>query len=219
MLAYTAYTQSHNTCTYNLIMGSIKFPKSITQVPMIRIRCMGQRIPTASCEVNHITKEFSYSIPLPAAQKTFYMLITEDVQGKNITQNQSHASAVNTIQYLKILPEQAYTCYKCVLTNQPKNTWRITPHTLDPDTGQIPDDAIIICYNPAYVDRIEGQNKFTLPRIIIKEEILDLVGSNEDFEQYNTRTLLTAMNNDALHAPLNQHVIHQKDRNIITPIV
>ena len=77
--------------------------------------------------------------------------------------------------------------------------------------GRIPDETIIIRYNPDYVQALEGGNNIEFPKIIIKPDILKLVGSEAKLHELSNSWFLAALNTDTIHetAPVRIRVTPQ----------
>lgn len=214
----------------SLFIGTIQFPTILKKVPCLRIYYGGHKI---TGEPNDKTKQLIFSIPeigeKMGQNKKFHLVITESIQFE---------IEENTVKYVKIAPKQAY---KCVEIEQIKHesmaphthspgefdgarlvipetkvsyTWRVTKKGLD-EHGQLPDNAIVICLSPTYIDRIEGGSKAEFPRIIIKTDLLDIVGSEKKLHEEETELLLSAINSDALHSKINQEIKNQSTKTII----
>ncbi len=206
--------------TQSLFIGTIQLPITLKKVPSLRIYYGGHKI---TGEPNDKTKQLIFSIPeigeKMGQNKKFHLVITESIQFE---------IDENTVKYIKIAPKQAY---KCVEVEQTKHesithmppagefdgtrlvipetkvsyTWHVTKKGLD-DNRQLPDNTIVICLSPAYIDRIEGGNKAELPRIFIRSDLLDIVGSEKKLHEEETELLLSAINYDALHSKINQEI-------------
>ncbi len=77
-------------------------------------------------------------------------------------------------------------------------TWTIDPMALK--ENKIPDDALIVCYTPQYVERMEGGSSIQLPKIIIKDNVLELAGSESNLIDSSITLLLSSLDTDAIHA-------------------
>ena len=208
----------HASQIHTLFMGSIQFPHSLETIPDLRIYCGGHKI---ACE-NGKNNRTSFAIRGERQRTTFYLLITKTIAYDTIEKN--------TIRHLTISPSQPYKFYRLTLYAQepslfdeaPKNqkptyTWNIQEQRL-PFKNRIPDDAIIICYNPEYVDSIEGGNAIELPTIHIKSDIVDLVGSENMLHEKSVELLLSSLDHDALHATIKQELKHDQKTIIAVTI-
>jgi hypothetical protein len=201
----------------SMFIGTIQFPTELKKVPSLRIYYGGSKI---TGEPNDRTKQLIFSIPEIGESKKFHIVITESIQFE---------IEENTVKYIKLAPKQAY---KCVEVEQIKHeslqtqdtrpgefdgarlvipeskisyTWRVTKKGLD-NNRQLPDNTIVLCLSPAYIDRIEGGSKAELPRIFIKPDLLDIVGSEKKLHDEETELLLSAIDYDALHSKITQAI-------------
>ncbi len=78
-------------------------------------------------------------------------------------------------------------------------TWAIRQLELQLPDGRIPDETIIIRYHPDYVYALEGGNNIEFPKIIIKPDILKLVGSEAKLHELSNKWFLAALNTDTIH--------------------
>jgi len=207
---YTVKTQSHP-----LFIGTIQFPTTLQTVPGIRIYCCGHKI---TCETNNETKQLLFSIPEISDSKKIFLLITEALQFE---------VEENTVKYIKNALRVPYKLYSLELLKReelpdeneqdsirihiPESkattySWLIQEAQLDNSTRKVPDNTIIICYTPDYIDRLEGGNAMELPRIIVKENILEIAGSEKKLHDSATRLLLSVIDYDTLHKKIEQEV-------------
>lgn len=198
-----------------LFYVNIQFPAEIEKVPCIRAYYCGIRI--TKSEYNNAAKKLTFTIPA-WQQTSFNLVITEWYMPES-----EHAGD-NTIKFLKIPSHVHYLAYQITLTRAANShqdehsaqtlAWDIHEIKQLPNDGQIPDDALIIVYNPDYIEKLEGGNASELPTIYIKPNILQLLGSEEKLHEYSDSLLLAALNLDSLHASLQQQVRHV-DKTVI----
>ena len=209
-----------------LIMGSIQFPNSITTVPMIRVYCCGQII-YQSCETEHESKKFIFKIPKSRYQKKFHLLVTESINFK-VEKSRTNATQ-NTVKYLTVPGKQAYKLYKLKLmqtesekqidaeNKEPNDYWVIEEKSIPEKTRKIPNDAIIICFNPDWVERLRSESAYELPTIELKKNLLELAGSENKLTEFANLLLLTSINSDTIHATMHQVVKQDHQRTTIAP--
>jgi hypothetical protein len=208
----------------------MQFPNTLKKIPSLRIYYGGHKI---TGEPNNRTKQLIFSIPEIGESKKFHIVITEHVQFE-LAEGSS-----NTVKYLKIAENQPYKCCEIeqtksdetLSTHRPQTGefdsarvvipetktsyhWKITKQRLD-DNRQLPDNSIVICFSPEYIQDIVGGSKGELPRIVIKSDILELVGSEEKLHDQETELLLSVINSDALHTKITQKVKNQNTKTII----
>lgn len=178
-----------------LFVGSIQFPK-LKSIPNVRIYYRGNKIKS---ETDQEGKKVTFSLSENKLSTFFYLLITEQIHSE--TEN-------NTIKYFKIQTNQKYKLFslELITDNKGKSEWRIKEQQIPFKTGRIPDDAIIICYNPAFVEKIVGGTEIELPKIYIKDNIVSLVGSEDKLHDKSIELLLSSLDYDALHSTIKQAV-------------
>jgi hypothetical protein len=188
-----------------LMIGTIKLPHALASLPTApRIYHNGKIIKCAPTRENDA---FAFQIPRMDQQFRFNIVITESIEFE-INDAKIKDSQQNTISYLKIPDGQKYKMYTLLLVPQFSNSgplkattlqyqWKIRPDSLMGHTRQIPDDALIICYDPAWVDSLVGENSFDLPTIKLRDDIV----SNKSFKfhEKSSTILLNAMNSDTWH--------------------
>ncbi len=211
----------------SLIMGAVQFPNSIAKVPMIRVYCGGQII-YQSCETEHESKKFIFKIPKTRYQKKFHLLITESINFK-VAKNRASKKRQNTIKYLTVPTNQPYKLYKLKLVStmhkeeiddeekEPTYQWKIKEKNIAEKKRKIPDDAIIVCYNPDWVNSLRVENTFELPTIVMKKNLLELVGSENKFAEFSDKLLLASINSDTIHATMRQVIKQDQQRTTIAP--
>lgn len=169
-----------------------------------------------SSEINPHTKELFFHVP-KINNMTQWIIITEPLSMQNfqvIYDPYSEAQKdSNTIDYLKISPNQKYLLYKLSLKDQ---KWIIKEESLD-ESHRIPDNAIIVCCNPDFVSSIEGSNLLELPTIKMHHDPISLVGSEEEFNKVINQLTLASINMDTIHSRSSQvkHIKIADNRVII----
>lgn len=176
-----------------LMVGSIQFPKAVQCLEGIRIWCGGKKIKS---ETDTEGKKVTFSLTTNKYQNYFYMLITEH-PGSQMAED-------NTIQYLKSHPHHAYKFYSLELLADA--TWRIKELKTSLETGRIPDDTIIVYYNPDYIEKVNGGNQIELPKIFLKNDIIALAGSEDRLHDQSIELLLSSLDFDTLHDTIKQTV-------------
>ncbi|MDP3889443.1 MAG: hypothetical protein Q8Q25_02800 [bacterium] len=199
-----------------LIVGTIQFPKILSTVPIIRVYTCGKKIPYHLCETNDESKQFTFRIPALIDQQKFILLITDKVHFETIHEN------INVIEYLKVLPGQAYKFYELTLItektsgsekNEHEYRWDIKETKLV--NGRIPDETIIICYDPTCIDSLSGGSPFELPTIKVKGDVLKEFGSEKNLHDLSNTLLLASIDSDTIHADIQQEVKQKAQTNII----
>ncbi|KKP29746.1 MAG: hypothetical protein UR12_C0003G0020 [candidate division TM6 bacterium GW2011_GWF2_30_66] len=185
----------------NIFVGNIIFPKNIKDLPQISLYRRGIKIKTENETSN---KKIQFTLSEDKSYKKFYLLIT-----KSITPDIDD----NTVKCLKIDPKQAYKFYELTIyTNQeltinPINnlkeikdvySWNIQNMKLN-SYGIIPDDTLIMIFNPDYIESIEPGTSLELPKIIIKKNILQLAGSEKKLSDETNELLLSCLDLNIIH--------------------
>ncbi len=208
-----------------LLMGAVQFPATIKKTPHIRIYYQGTKI---ICESDNEAKKLLFSIAKDRHLKSFYLLITQDFQFE------SEKIESNTIKYLKVNPNQNYKLYRLTLERDhsssstkgalsrqiakkelPKFKWHIENKCVDPTTGRFPDNTIIVCCNPEFVEELHGGNHVELPKIIIKKDVLSIAGSEEQLHDDATALILASMDYNALHTQVKQMIKHDYETKVV----
>lgn len=215
---YMSYYPHSKTVYY----GTIQFPMNLHHIPDIRIYYKGYRI---KCETNHDTKRASFSIVDENHRSDFKILFTEHLQFETTEQN--------VVEYLKV-PDQAF--YKFFTLNLVKNNpfleeaednesstqktkWRIRELRKALHNGIIPDDTIIVCIDPNYIEKMSGGNATTLPTIKIRPDLIKFVGSEAKVHQKSDELLLSlVMDFDAIHASLQQEIRPKYEQKMIVAL-
>ena len=216
-----------------LFIGTIQFPNTIKKVPNIRVYCSGHIIKT---ETDDDSKKLTFSIPESKNKKRFSLLITEGIQFE---------TEENTVKYLKIDPSlQEYKFYQFELVKknaeqngeskdktksiknheQPENHnadyhWVIEEDHLALEDGRIPDDTVIICYKPSYIEGLQGGTKLEFPHIRIKNNILQLAGSEDQLHDTSITLLLSSLDYDTIHRSIRQEIKQDYQKTLIAPTV
>lgn len=199
-----------------LFIGTIQFPNSLSTVPNIRVYYAGQKI---VCETNDDTKKVIFSIPELKERGLFYLLICPEIE---------FCSHENTVPFLKLKRGSTHKFYllqRVVSENKNKKNkqktnlveygWVVKEFTLDLPDGRIPDDTIIVQYHPDYIQAIEGGNAIEFPKIIIKNDILTIVGSEQKFHNLCNSWFLSALNTDTIHGSLQQDFLNTQSKTIL----
>ncbi len=175
-----------------LFTGAISFPTVLNAAPNVRIYCGGNKIPCCIKD-NTVTFEFEEN----KYRSHFYILITPTFSFQMIEDN--------VVDYACINQGQAYKFYEVTLLKSERK-WQVRELALPTDTGKIPDQAIIICFDPEYIDKIEGGEVLQLPTIYIKNNILDLAGSEEKLHEQSIQYVLASLRLDPFHAIAQQKI-------------
>lgn len=207
-LIFTAFSLSLNSFAAPSLIGcTIQFSKSSTLVP-ININSGGTQITTTMHET--VTPKITFEIPKANDQTHFEVLITSAKINVKLKQFPNKMEIINTIDYLWINPQSSYKYYVLDLI---EDVWQIKEETL-PETGQIPDKAIIIeCY-PEWIHSFKGGSAVELPTLYINNA-MELAESEENFEEALIKLELTALDSKIIHAPIKRQIQTVADKKRI----
>jgi hypothetical protein len=189
-----------------LFVERVIFPGTLETVPTIRAFYAGRKI---SGEVSGNSVTFSF----PEMRRNFfYLLISHDLE---------FGSPDNTISCLKLKKSANYKFYALELVsvenkkrkkslNQPQfdYTWNVKELSLSLAGNRIPDDTVIVWYNPDFIKGLEGGNLIEFPKIIIRPDIVALLGSEEKLHNLSNQYLLSALNLDTIHDNITQEIAY-----------
>lgn len=207
-----------STCSLaaqSLMVGTIQFPKNIQQIPLIRIYYRGLIIPAERDEQG---KKIVFKFPVTSAQTHFYLLITKNIACE--VRHKSAFSAHNTIEFWKVnkdTPYKFFVLYSIQDENENKQRWSIKKVSLD-ESRKIPDDSLIMLYPAELIEGMADINSFELPTVMLKPDLLTLIGSQTKLTELSDMLMLASLDTDTFHATLSQEIIQQdKKRSILVP--
>jgi|SRR5579872_971188 len=204
---------------YNLMLGSIQFPKNLKTVPNVRIYYSGKIV---SCKIDRSDKSVSFNIPKYSSNQMRYsVVITESVE---FATAKSADNPSNIVEFMKVPEGKEYKLYTLLQVpnfsdevgahTRPTYRWRILNDQAR--LNKIPDDALIVLLDPSWVDSLEGENTFELPTIKLKPNIVELCGSSDDFYDKSTKLLLAAIDSDTMHDSVHAHETIRQEKNRVT---
>jgi len=215
-------------------VASVQFPKIMQKIPSLKVYCRGSKIP---CDILERAKKITFTIEALKQSKKFHLLVTADKIHPVLvnTKKVDPSFEQNTIDYLKLLPTQQYKLYSLELIQEvvkegpttaitpgmpvqkaePKIvfSWKIEEIRL-PETGRIPDDAIILRLNPDYIKTIKGGSAIALPTIFLKEEMIKK--AEDKFHEESIEVMLASLDIDTIHANVRQEI--KRDHQLKTII-
>lgn len=229
-MASVLLVHSMSAMQANIILGGVQFPKSIGKLPPLRIYHCGRIIKT---EKDLASKKIIFQIPKGSYQSHFFILVCDSVEFVTRNSNKTELHD-NTIAYLKVDTQKSYKLYSVLLApheahneaepahiflNKEKinYSWHIQEKALD-SSGRIPDDTLIISYPADSIDFLRPESMFELPTIIIKENVLELLGSTQ-LAELSDKLIIESLHLDALHVQGQQpkQIVKQPARRIILP--
>lgn len=221
---YNKLSERKNTTIY---VASMQFPSGIKQLPDIRAYFGGYKV---NCEKDG--DRILFTISADRNTRKLYLLVVENSSFET-------EEKTNTIKYLKIKPSDAYKLWSLELMHKKSSDvfekkivggiklnsdekspyfWIVNEETILDNTGRIPDNTLIIVYDPKLIDHLEdgleANSSIALPKLFISSKILNL--SAGDLEDLSTRYLLSALDCDAIHARCEYEVTHHPTANRIT---
>jgi len=208
--------------TRSLLMGMIQFPRMLKKVPAIRVYYGGKIVNSYTHEgIPKVTFEVSKN----NHQTVFYLLVTEHIQYRVKTFSDLSWQS-NTIDYLQLPPNQQYKFYRLELVpdaiesmdnmeplKQPSTSaeqnnsyyWKVYEEQL-PENGKIPDETIVVCYFPNVIAIFSGGSKLELPAIVIKHNVIDLMGSEEKLHEASVKLQIASLDTDTIHTPTKREI-------------
>jgi hypothetical protein len=202
-----------------LFMGTIQWPMILKKIPSTRIYHSGHQL---IGEINNETRQITYSVPESRDISLITFIIVEP---QNITLQKADD---NTIQHLTLAKNAPYKCFQATRitidataensgrTNKttPTESWRVEKRKLHED-GNIPDNALIICSTPDFIDDISGGNSIDLPTIHICSDVLTKIGSEAALHEAADTFLITCLNLDTLHTKLTFDVKQHQEKKLV----
>jgi len=201
-----------------LFMGTVQWPTTLKKIPSMRFYHAGHQL---IGEINNETRQITYTVPESRNIDIVTFIIAEPQNIKPLMAED------NTIQHLTIVKNSPYKCFQAMrittdptttlgLSNKtsPTESWRIEKRKLHED-GKLPDNALIICCNPDFVDDLSGGNSIDLPTLHICSDILTKVGSEEALHEASDTILITCLNLDTLHTKLTFDVKQHQEKKLV----
>jgi len=203
----------------------------LKKVPAIRVYYGGKIVNSYTHEdIPKVTFEVSKN----NQQTTFYLLVTEQIKYQVKTFSDISCQS-NTIDYLQLPSNQQYKFYRLELIPDAiesidnmellkqqnalpeKNNnyhWKIYEEQL-PENGKIPDETIVVCYFPDAIAMLNGGSKLELPAIVIKRNVIDLMGSEEKLHEASVKLQIASLDTDTIHTPTKREIKQDYQRTLI----
>ena len=181
-----------------LFTGAIQFPKQVQHIPSIIIySLLGCKVPSAVDSHNH---RLTYTINRPRDVQHFWLLITKNLIPVPYAGSTEHS----TLQGWRVDTAQPYKFYGLtrVVEESPQSDtatitsrirWEIQSHDLAPFHGQLPDDTIIIYYDPVLIADVRGGSPFELPTIVMNNDLISTVGSEALLHELSGKLSIAAL--------------------------
>ncbi|HZW61357.1 MAG TPA: hypothetical protein VFF04_03960, partial [Candidatus Babeliales bacterium] len=181
-----------------LFSGAIQFPETVKNIPDVRVYCSGNKI---KCETDKESKRILFSICEDRSLTEFTLLIADSI---------FFELQENTVKYLKLNPKHPYKFYVLILkeivpeifdtaNNRNEQTtykWIIKEAALPFYNGRIPDNTIIICFDPNFIETVRGGNAVEFPTVFVKNNILNIIGSESKLHEKSAELLLSSLDYD-----------------------
>lgn len=194
----------------------IEFPTLLKKIPQnlqnIYLYYCGQRIHRDA----HTTHNKLFFSILESRMIThFYLIIINSMPDPEFITG-------NVVDYLKIDDSHHYKFYSLsLIAQEAKNdkkteyVWIIQEISI-PSSGRLPDNTVIMSYDPDLVDHLEGGNAIELPTIILKKDISSL---EEITNQQSIEIILSTLDYNAFHEAAKTELIHDPETKTIRTIV
>lgn len=201
LLCFCIISQAFGLGQKGIFYGVLQFPTALEMLPNIRVYYAGNKIIP---EMNDATKQISFAIPEARNRNFFYLLVTTGIE---------FCSTDNTVPNLRLKKGVPYKFYTLELTMVPSKSkkrkagdsgfeyvWIVKEIDLATiNNGKIPDDTLIVCYHPDYVQSLEGGNMVELPKLVMRPDIIKLAGSELKLHEQSDKWFLAALNTDTIH--------------------
>jgi hypothetical protein len=198
-----------HTHAISIRMGTIEFPRSLKSIPSYEIFYEGQKIPT---EIDG--NKLLFTIPINRIQQRFFIIFMEKPSFS--MKESGQCGQQNTVDYLMLNEGVVYRIFELKPFG---NSWLCEEYLL-PDKLIVPDNTIFVYIPPLYIDTLVGGNRFELPRIVIKHNILELLGGSlEELQKKADELSIEAINFNALHVPVKETVRMAGNKRIVVPTV
>ena len=208
---------SSNLLCQSLIMGTIQFPRDLPSIPGIRIYHSGKII---NATPDHENKTLTFSLPRYGQQFKYTILVTRSLDFAT-----TKSDLGTMIDFMRLAAGQDYKMFTLLLVPKCKEphereaklsyTWRIKQDLILNREHKIPDDAIVICLDPQWVDTMSGTSELELPTLFIKSNLEQICGSQSIFYDQLAQIVLTAMDSDIYHNRDTKHNIKQLQNRVL----
>lgn len=202
--------------------GSLQFPSSLQTLPKFPLYSSGKKLTT---EVDPSKNSIHYTTPKGSYQDDFHLVIASSIDFEMVDNEDDS----NTVAYLKIPKEQKYKyfyTYLAPIESNEKNKdiqgnapfeWIIEERAL-PESGRIPDNAIIIVCNPEFIESIQPGSYRDLPLIKMRTDLVQFAGSEAKIHDHLNEILLASIDIDTIHTTARQeHCIKISQNKVLIP--
>ncbi len=196
------------------ILGlTIQFSKNSTLV-VPKVDHSGNQIPVT---VHEMARKVTVEIPKPSEQSHIDLLITSATIEFQLKPLSDNLEVQNTVDYLKIDPNASYQYYSLDFID---DVWHIAQEKL-PESGRIPDRAIIVEFYPEWITDFRGGSALELPTLYLNNGMDELGTTEEDFKEALVKLELTALDSNIVHPPVRRktHTIADKKRVLVMDLL
>ncbi|HEV2916218.1 MAG TPA: hypothetical protein VGW78_00570 [Candidatus Babeliales bacterium] len=187
-----------------LLIGKIVFP--LSQALTYELTYGGQKITT---EIDGSTLIFR--MPINKHQQSFFLLFIEDFD--NVYKIGESAIEQKTVDYQIARAGILYHFFELQKDN---DAWIVAPQLL-PDNGRIPDNTIIVRCPADYLKSIEGGSYYQLPTIVLKDNIIELAGSEEQLQEKSVALHMASLDIAPFYEPMKETKKLSGNRILIVP--
>jgi len=238
--ALTPVTNLFAESPYTVLPCNIEFPKSVKKIPQICIYQGGERF---TCEIDNEGHRACFILPIDKACDTFYLVITEALAFETEGNTVQYLKVMPECQYkfyeMKLVrtPKKKYKVPServpvSARRSSPgerrratsgagekdepakKDKWIVVVKEL-PENKQIPDDAIIVLLDAQYVDDVKPENNFEFPKIVIKDDVLEIAGSESALQDKAIELLLSSIDYNPLHVTSKKHTKQDQQKILV----
>ena len=187
----------HTDSVPMLFTGTIQFPKQVQHIPsMVIYSLLGCKV---SSEFDQRKHGLTYTIYRQRDLRHFWLLITHHiipVPYDKTEQSTLQGWRVDTTQPYKFygltrVIEEIPQADSSTITSRIR--WDIQEHDLAPFHGQLPDDTLIIYYDPLLIAEVRGGSPFELPTIVMKNDLITRVGSEALLHELSEKLSIAAV--------------------------
>ena len=199
----------------NIVLGGIQFPGGVLSVPSVSLYWCGRQIPDVACVKNDHMNRFTFTLQRDRNQKRFYVLVTEVVR----CVPPSHAKGCSTTVDHLAVPEgyEDYKLYALSLEQdassvggdgkqEKKYSWRMQEELRLLDDRSIPDETLIVVWDPKTVSHFDGGSSTELPSLMLRSDLISYFGTEQKMQRYAVALQLRAIDLNTFHAPMEQKI-------------
>jgi hypothetical protein len=187
-----------------LLIGKIVSP--LSRALTYEISYEGQKVTT---EVDGSALVFR--LPTSKNQWRFFLLFIEDFD--YVFKESSAEMQQNTVDYQRARANIPYHIFEIQRHGE---TWTVVERLL-PHDGRIPDSTIIVKCPADYLKSIEGGTYYQLPTIALKDNIVELAGSEKHLRDKSAELHIASLELAAFQAPMRETIHLAGNRILLVP--